>query len=174
MENPDMQATIYRHTNGTTFSIQSIHAEDTYPIRHHILRPHQSRAECQYPGDLEAATFHLGARIGHKLVGIASVYHEPQPKTDNSAPGEAYRLRGLATIEAYRGFGIGQALLELCIQRVRKHQGNRLWCNARTSALAFYRKSGFEACSEVFDIPGIGPHQVFAIELTEPSRPSEK
>ena len=44
------------------------------------------------------------------------------------------------------------------IRRFTAHGATRLWCNARTPALSLYRRAGFEATSEEFQTPRIGPH----------------
>ncbi len=41
--------------------VKTISAEDTYEIRHRILRPHQSIEQCQYEQDHAEGSFHLGA-----------------------------------------------------------------------------------------------------------------
>lgn len=41
-------------------NVQSISAEDAYPLRHRILRPTQSLAECAYPQDYAEYTYHVG------------------------------------------------------------------------------------------------------------------
>jgi predicted GNAT family N-acyltransferase len=33
-----------------------------------------------------------------------------------------------------------------------------IWCNARVSAMGFYRKAGWTVESEEFEIEGVGPH----------------
>lgn len=41
--------------------VNEISAEDTYEIRHMILRPHQTIEQCKYEQDKEEGSFHLGA-----------------------------------------------------------------------------------------------------------------
>ena len=43
--------------------------------------------------------------------------------------------------------------------------GVRVFCNARVPARSFYERAGFHACSEVFELPPIGPHLVMEREL---------
>jgi GNAT superfamily N-acetyltransferase len=57
-----------------------------------------------------------------------------------------------------QGQGVGAKVLAL-VHEVAKAQGySAIWCNARTSALGFYTKQGWECLSEEFDIPDVGPH----------------
>ena len=37
-------------------------------------------------------------------------------------------------------------------------RGTGIWCNARTTAVRFYARSGFRRTGEEFDMPAIGPH----------------
>ena len=40
--------------------VRKIKIEDTYALRHQILRPHQTIDQCRYPGDFDELTAHLG------------------------------------------------------------------------------------------------------------------
>ena len=138
--------------------IRQVPAEEIRPLRHRVLRPGQTFEETAYPGDDLPDTVHLGAFDGDRLVGIASLYREGRDE-----PG--WRLRGMATDAAVRGAGFGAALLAACIDHVAAAGGGELWCNARMSAVGFYRRAGFEVLSEEFDVPGIGAHVVMAREV---------
>lgn len=139
----------------TDIAIRAISAAGTRPLRSAILRPGQPPDMLVYPGDDAPDTLHLGAFEGDELVGIASIYHEPQPGDER--PG-AWRLRGMATIDRVRGKGHGRALLTACIDAIRARGGELLWCNARTPAMGFYKSLGFSVRGEPFELPGIGEH----------------
>jgi predicted GNAT family N-acyltransferase len=64
----------------------------------------------------------------------------------------------MATEEARRGEGIGATVIEAVIRHVGDHGGGLLWCSARTPAVAFYRRAGFESRGEPWDDPVLGPH----------------
>jgi predicted GNAT family N-acyltransferase len=134
--------------------IRRVSTEDIRPLRHSVLRPGQAFLETRYPGD--DAGVHLGAFDGDRLVGIASLYEEDRV----GGPAGGWRLRGMATEPDVRGAGFGAALLVGCIEEVGAAGGTEVWCNARMSAVGFYRRAGFEVISEEFDVPGIGPHVV--------------
>ncbi|BCB04323.1 GNAT family N-acetyltransferase [Bacillus sp. KH172YL63] len=139
-----------------------ISARDTYSIRQQILRPNQALEACEYEGDHGEETFHIGAYDGEILVSIASFYKEVMKGRDEENP---YRLRGMATLPAYRGKGIGQQLIEKS-EKVLKERGCRLWwCNARTSARPYYEKLGLIQSGEVFVIEPIGPHVIMFKEM---------
>ena len=68
----------------------------------------------------------------------------------------------MATDPDVRGAGFGAALLADCVEQVAAAGGDELWCNARESAIGFYRRAGFMVVSAPFDVPGIGAHVVMA------------
>ncbi|HEX3621783.1 MAG TPA: GNAT family N-acetyltransferase [Acidimicrobiales bacterium] len=143
--------------------IRRVTAEEIRPLRHRVLRPAQPFEETAYPGDDLADTLHLGAFAEEgRLVGIASLY----PEDRGGGPGGGWRLRGMATDPDVRGAGFGAALLGASLEHVASSGGTELWCNARMSAVGFYRGAGFEVLGDEFDVPGIGPHVVMAREVT--------
>ena len=143
---------------GIAVLIRPVSTEEIRPLRHRILRPGQGFEETLYPGDDLAETVHLGAFDGERLVGIASLYREDRA----GGPAGGWRLRGMATDADVRGTGFGAALLAGCVEQVVASGGAELWCNARLSAIGFYRRAEFEVLSDEFDVPGIGPHVVMA------------
>ena len=64
----------------------------------------------------------------------------------------------MAVLVEYRGFGIGQRLLESAIAKARELNYERIFLHAQTHALDFYARSGFEAFGPEFDDAGI-PHR---------------
>jgi len=130
-------------------------ADEVRPLRHCVLRPEQPFGSTAYPGDDLADSVHLGAFDADRLVGIASVYREARP----GRPG-GWRLRGMAIAPEARGRGYGMALVSASLEHVAASGPGELWCNARLSAIGFYRRAGFEVAGEEFNVPGIGPHVV--------------
>jgi len=142
--------------------VRPITPAETRPLRSEILRPGQPPESLVYPGDDAPDSFHAGAFVDGVLVGIATVYPEPMPAAPGADldPVNAFRLRGMATRTGLQGRGIGRAVLGQCIEHVRASGADVLWCNARTGALGFYERLGFETLGDEFDIAGIGPHFV--------------
>jgi GNAT superfamily N-acetyltransferase len=140
----------------------AVDAEIVRPLRRAILRPGAGAAELRYDHDDAPDTLHAAVRAGGAVVAIASVMREAHPHEPR--PGD-WRLRGMATVPELRGRGLGGALLAFCEEHVRRHDGRRLWCNARTGALAFYERAGFRAQGGVFEIERIGPHVVMSKPL---------
>jgi len=142
--------------------VRPLQAPEVRPLRGRVLRPGQPPEACVYPGDELESTLHLGIFDAQELVGIASLYWEPPP--DRPAA-RAVRLRGMATLPEVRGRGFGRLLLEAGLERVAERGGRLIWANARTSALGFYERFGFERVGEEFDIQGIGPHFLLKMPL---------
>jgi GNAT superfamily N-acetyltransferase len=137
----------------TNVEIKRISSEETYPLRHDVLRPGQPPENLRYPGDDDLETLHVGAFVDDRLVGIASVYHEPPAGYTN--PG-AWRLRGMVTLPEVRGQKYGIQLLQQCIAYVTEQEGGILWCNSRLNATGFYEAMGFEIIGNPFQLQGHG------------------
>ena len=132
------------------------------PLRRAVLRPHQEEHELVYHGDDDPLAFHAGVRDGSRIVAVGTVAPEPHPRAPE--PGD-WRLRGMATVPAARGTGAGRAVLEACVAAASERGGRRIWCNARLPSAGFYERLGFAVESEVFELPGIGPHVLMARRL---------
>jgi ribosomal protein S18 acetylase RimI-like enzyme len=136
--------------------IRQVAADETYPLRQRVLRPHQTVAQVGSPADGDADAGHFAAYQGGKVVGVVSVLH--QSPDDGPEQAGWWRLRGMATAEEVRGRGIGRALVAAVVAHAVAHDGTVLWCHARLPAVGFYRAAGFEATGEVWEEPAIGPH----------------
>src|SRR5699024_6961638 len=88
--------------------INKIHPEETYEIRHKVLRPNQPLESVKYESDIFRESFHLGAYKDDKLISVASFLEERHSSFDEI---NQYRLNGMATLEEYRGRGAGSKLL---------------------------------------------------------------
>jgi ribosomal protein S18 acetylase RimI-like enzyme len=126
------------------------------PLRGRVLRP-QAPQEVLWPGDDDPDVFHLAASEGGVVVGVASLYPRPHPLAP--APGD-WQLRGMAVEPGLQKSGVGGALIDAMMKEIGARGGLRLWCNARTSAVGFYLRSGFERVGARFEVKGVGPHFV--------------
>lgn len=133
-----------------------------YDLRLRILRPGFPPEAAVFPGDDDAATVHLGAFTDEgRCVGIASLYAN-----------QGLQLRGMAVEPERQGTGVGAALIRR-IHEVAAERGETLWCNARVSAVGFYRRLGWETEGEEFDIPTVGPHYIMRWKGQHPSPDTE-
>lgn len=128
---------------------------DVLLFRQRLLRPHQRVNEVEFEGDRRPGALHVGAFVGGRLAGVASVLPDAHP--DRSDRG-AWRIRGMAVDEGVRGRGLGGALLERCVDHARSHGAASVWCNARIGAVPFYERHAFVVQGDVFDVDVIGPH----------------
>ena len=142
--------------------IKSIKAAETMGIRHRILRAGQPIEHCIYPHDNNEDTFHLGVFEKNNLISIGSFYSEKQSDLPYATQ---CRFRGIATLPEYRNRGLATAIIEFAIDRLKTAGVEAIWCNARTSALGLYKKLGFDAVSDEFEIEGIGPHLVMMLRI---------
>jgi GNAT superfamily N-acetyltransferase len=124
-------------------------------LRQRVLRPHQRADELVYPGDDAPDSLHVGAFEDGELVGIATIVREPPPERSDET---AWRVRGMATVPEVRGRGYGAALLQACLDHATERGGSLVWCNARATAVEFYRRFGFRVQGEGFTVPVIGLH----------------
>ena len=137
--------------------VQQISIRDTRPLRHAVLRPHES----------------IDAIIGHELADAFAVggFDDDQRLiavgfvSPDGGPG-AWRVRGMATAPEARGQGAGSAVLAALVEHARARGATRVWCNARIAARTLYERGGFQVTSEQFDIPEIGPHYVMERTLS--------
>lgn len=142
----------------TDFKIHLIRAEQVWPLRHKVLRPHQTLMDCVYPQDSWPNTFHVGAVTESGLViGIATFHEERFAELQSKTP---YRLRGMASDSEFQGRGIGRHVLEYGFQELKRRKCDLIWCNAREVAFPFYEKLGLRYQGPMFDIPTLGPHKV--------------
>lgn len=140
-----------------------IEAAATRPLRHAVLRPTMTLADCEYAFDEDPLTLHVGILAGGSLVGVGSIL--PDPHASEPVPG-AWRIRGMAVVESLRGAGLGGAILgALLAHPARAREPRYVWCSGRVTALAFYRRHGFHQVGEIYDQPPLGPHAVMRREV---------
>jgi len=145
-------------------------------LRHAVLRGRDRPVSAShYPQDDLPETFHVAICHDTTAIGCATFFPEPFPEPmdaelsgrsrgyprdlpDNSA--RVWRLRGLAVSPQWQGRGLGGSLLRFGLAEIARRGGTQLWCNARTSALDFYRNHGFTVQGEEFLIENGIPHVV--------------
>lgn len=137
--------------------IAFIKAKDCWPLRHQVLRPHQTLEDCDYPNDRNPDSFHLGAFEGDALIGVGSFYKEKQETVLGHFQ---WRLRGMAVLPDFRGKGVGEQLLRFAFDELKTKRADVLWCQARESATGFYSKLGFRAKGTPFSLEGFGVHDI--------------
>ena len=135
-----------------TVIFRSAGADEVIDLRHEVLRAGMEREAAVFASDTEPTTRHYVAELGGRVIGCVTLVQNPL----GDRP--AWQLRGMAVAPGHRGQGVGQRLLRLALGEVRNSPVRLTWCNARTPAVAFYRKEGWRVVSEEFHIDGAGPH----------------
>jgi GNAT superfamily N-acetyltransferase len=135
-------------------SVREIASIETHDLRSRVLRGgggHDGFPEDNLPG-----TFHVGAFDADTLVGVATfVPHEEG----------VWQLRGMAVEPDRQGQGIGQAVLDYAVTKLRASGAQLAWANGRDTALAFYQRAGWTVVGEGYVLPvgdegGMAHHRV--------------
>jgi GNAT superfamily N-acetyltransferase len=142
-------------------TVRPIAAADTHPLRRSVLRDNSPTAPVVFDGDDEPTAFHLGAFDGHALVGIVSFHERPFPESTDQV-GRAIQLRGMAVSPTMQSRGVGAALVESALARLRTEGVAVLWADARDTALGFYRGHfGMVVGNAVVSSTGLPHHRVW-------------
>jgi GNAT superfamily N-acetyltransferase len=83
----------------------------------------------------------FGAYIDEILVGVNSGFKSSQSH---------YRSRGLYTLPAYRGKGIGVSILTKTIDQARYENCEMIWTLPRKESFSVYKRAGFEQVTDWF------------------------
>lgn len=129
-------------------NIQVVDGLTTRELRRAVLRPAWPAGSPMH-GDDNPDAVHLAALDEDGgVVGALLVLPRAYPLRPEIAG--AWQLRGMATAPQLRGQGIGGRLIAAAIEEIRSRDGRVVWCDARTSAVGFYRRHGFIAEGEEF------------------------
>lgn len=142
--------------------IKYISPSHTKTLRHLVLRPGKAKYFCDWEGDELKSTKHLGAFIGSRCIGVLSLFRSTTTEFQNK---NQYQLRGMAIHPDFQQKGIGKQLVIFSESELKKLNVDILWCNARTTAVNFYKKLKFDVFSKEFQIENSGPHYLMAKNL---------
>jgi GNAT superfamily N-acetyltransferase len=126
--------------------VEEVPAAATYDLRRRVLRADQADADVDFEDDRRAGAFHLGVLDDDgRVVAVGTFFEDPCPHR----PGRtSWRLRGMAVEPAVQGRGVGSALLEAAVKRLRDEAVEVLWAHGRDSALGFYERHGWQVHGE--------------------------
>ena len=120
--------------------VRVVDAGVTRELRRAVLRPHWAPG-ARMPGDDADGARHLAAFDGGEVVGACVLLPRPYPlRPDVSG---AWQLRGMAVAPERQRAGIGATLVAAAVAELRTAGAALVWCDARTSAVEFYRRHGF-------------------------------
>jgi ribosomal protein S18 acetylase RimI-like enzyme len=136
----------------------------TRELRRAVLRPSWPIGSVMH-GDDNPDAVHLAALDDDLVVGCCLVLPRPYPlRPDEPA---AWQLRGMATRPDRQRQGIGALVVAAAAGQVADRGGRLLWCDARASAVDFYRRHGFTVEGAQFPHAETGiPHYRMWQELT--------
>jgi len=141
--------------------IHSISGLETYPVRHPVLRIGRPIEDCYFNGDELRDTIHLGAYLDNNLIAVATFLLNRDPaiiELENHHKSFCYQLRGMAVLKHMQGKQIGKKLLHHAERLLIEKKVTALWFNARTIAVPFYKKQGYQIASAPFEIKSVGEH----------------
>ncbi len=142
--------------------IKFVPLELVLPLRSKMLRDGADVNECIFPTDHVEGVFHLAYYVDETEFATVATFF---PKEIEGKATRGYQLRGMATDTPFFGKGYGAALLKYATDYIKTAKAEYIWCNARTSAVDFYKKQGFEIVSDEFEIAGVGPHYIMILNL---------
>jgi len=122
--------------------IEQIRPELTWRLRQKVLYPAEKLYEMEMEEDNRG--YHFGAFEDNVLVGVVSLFQKDKN----------FQFRKFAVDEGMQGKGIGTVLLKYIIHFAINEGAERIWCNARLSAVGFYLKSGFLQTGTLFSKNG--------------------
>ena len=117
--------------------VEPITVDDTLDLRSRVLR--EGRPHEGFPDDGAPTTLHLGARVNGELAGVATF----SPGADG-----VWQLRAMAVDDRLQRRGIGRALLDEGVERLRALDARLVWANGRDTALDFYEGVGWRTVGD--------------------------
>ncbi len=142
--------------------IEEITFQETFPVRHLVLRAGKPIESCYFDGDELDSTKHFGIFIDNILVGVTSLFMQHHSFFDHQTQ---MQMRGMAILDSYQKQGLGEKLLVTCEDYLKKEKNALLWFNARAKAVPFYEKLGYQIIGNSFEIGDIGTHYVMYKQL---------
>lgn len=122
--------------------IKQIEKEQAWHLRHEVMWPEMPFDYIKLADD--EAGIHYGLFKDEKLISVVSLFIDQ----------EEAQFRKFATLEDEQGKGYGSTLLKYVLNRANDHGVKRIWCNARTNKVEFYKKFGLEKTATTFSKGG--------------------
>lgn len=145
--------------------VEEVPVEATFDLRRLVLRDGRPDAEVRFAEDGVEGSFHLAAVEEETGVVVGVVTLFPEASRHRPSAVRPWRLRGMAVAPDRQGQGVGSALLEAAVTRLRSRGADALWANGRDTALGFYRRHGWTVLDDAFVTDDTGlPHHVVAFD----------
>jgi len=122
---------------------------DAHKIRRAVFMDEQGVSEAVEMDDKDDECNHVVAFDGEKPVATARL-RRPEP--------EVAKMERVAVLEAYRGEGLGQAVMKALERKARDYDCTVAKLHGQTTVEQFYQSLGYETVSDEFleaDIPHV-------------------
>jgi len=114
--------------------------EATFLLRRRVLRSDRVDLDLRMPDDAFDGAFHVAVLSADgEAVGVATAMPTDPPF---EAEPPAWRIRQMAVDPAVQGTGIGAALFDAVVQRIRERRGATVWAESRVTSVGFYLARG--------------------------------
>ncbi len=118
--------------------IRDITTKDTLQLRRDVMYPDWPLERVTLPHDADG--LHFGLYDGNRQVTVVSLFIN----------GHKAQFRKLATANDQQGRGYGKMMMAHLEVVCRRNGVTALWCNARESAMGFYKTLGYKVTSGIF------------------------
>jgi len=122
--------------------IEQIRPELTWRLRKDVLYQDKPLSLMAMQEDQDG--LHFAAFYNNHIISVVSLFSH----------GTDYQLRKFAVLPNIQHKGVGKTMLQYITQVTVQQGGNRIWCNARLSAIGFYTKAGFLTTGQFFSKNG--------------------
>ena len=116
--------------------IRNVDLGMVWKIRQEVMYPKEEIGYVQLPEDRLGR--HRGLYSDGRLVSIVSLFDQ----------GDRVWFRKFATLVEEQGKGYGSGLLACVMQEACMQGKQRIWCNARVTAIGFYQRVGMYTTGE--------------------------
>lgn len=123
--------------------IKPVALPDVWRIRQTVMYPEESLDFVKLEQD--ESGLHWGLFIKGEPVSVISVFEE----------WGQVQFRKFATLDRHQGKGYGTALLQYVMDWAKRKGKQTIWCNARLSATAIYKKFGMKATGKTWQKYGL-------------------
>lgn len=123
--------------------IKAVPLADVWRMRQTVMYPAESLDFVKLEED--EAGLHLGVYVNGELVSVISLFEDRG----------RIQFRKFATKTDQQGKGYGTALLQYVMDWARHHNKQSIWCNARLTATAIYKKFGMQATGDAWQKYGL-------------------
>lgn len=133
---------------------KSVSLEQIQQLRKINLYTNNLNYLANYKEDEYKKTKHYGLFKDNKLVSGLTLVENTKGLKEKDA-----QIRGMFTIKSEIKKGYGSMLIKNVVIKSKRNKIKTIWCNARISALKFYKRNEFIEVGEKFDIPLVGTHK---------------